>query len=155
MPCPGEEDNKGIWKITEEERTSGKLAEVREGGDSTIRANKIPGHLGVGAEGQLIIDLSDPNPFPTIAVWAAVKFVHKKEHSAGGEIQHRFHPSSSLAESSTLQVLFLSRFAFLPLIADPDDSGKTDLFHHLSAQEAKLAAGPSHPGNSAPVYSSS
>ena len=29
------------------------------------------------------------NPFPTIAVWAAVKFVHKKEHSAGGEIQHR------------------------------------------------------------------
>ena len=35
------------------------------------------------------------NPFPTIAVWAAVKFVHKKEHSAGGEIQHRFLPSSS------------------------------------------------------------
>ena len=29
------------------------------------------------------------NPFPTIAVWAAVKFVHKKEHSAGGEIRHR------------------------------------------------------------------
>ena len=87
------------------------------------------------------------NPFPTIAVWAAVKFVHKKEHSAGGEIQHRLHPSSSLVESSTVQVLSLSRFAFLPLIADPDDSGKTDLFHHLSSQEAKLAAGPSHPGN--------
>ena len=29
------------------------------------------------------------NPFPTIAVWAAVKFVHKKERSATGEIQHR------------------------------------------------------------------
>ena len=29
------------------------------------------------------------NPFPTIAVWAAVKFVHKKEHTAGGEIHHR------------------------------------------------------------------
>ena len=50
------------------------------------------------------------NPFPTIAVWAAVKFVHKKEHSAGGEIQHRFlifprrviHRSSSLS----LQVCF-------------------------------------------------
>ena len=69
MPCPGEEDNKGIWKITEEERTSGKLAEVREGGDSTIRANKIPGHPGVGAGGQLIIDLSDPDPSLTIATF--------------------------------------------------------------------------------------
>ena len=35
------------------------------------------------------------NPFPTIAVWAAVKFVHKKEHSAGGEIQHRFLQQST------------------------------------------------------------
>ena len=50
------------------------------------------------------------NPFPTIAVWAAVKFVHKKEHSAGGEIQHRSHlplPSHLLPSSSlSLQVCF-------------------------------------------------
>ena len=65
------------------------------------------------------------NPFPTIAVWAAVKFVVKKEHNANGDIVHKF--------------------AFLPLIADPDDGGKTDLFYPLSSSEADIATGPSHP----------
>ena len=66
------------------------------------------------------------NPFPTIAVWAAVKFVVKKEQDASGDIH--------------------SKFAFLPLIADPDDGGKTELFYPLSPGEAELAAGsPSHP----------
>jgi len=71
------------------------------------------------------------NPFPTIAVWAAVKFVHKKEHDTAGEIGHKF--------------------AFLPLIADPDDSGKTELFHSLTHEEAALAAGPTHPAMFAAV----
>ena len=71
------------------------------------------------------------NPFPTIAVWAAVKFVHKKEHDTAGEIGHKF--------------------AFLPLIADPDDSGKTELFHPLTHEEAALAAGPTHPAMFAAV----
>ena len=35
-----------------------------------------------------------------------------------------------------------NKFAFLPLIADPDDSGKTQLFHPLTGSEAQLAAGP-------------
>ena len=66
------------------------------------------------------------NPFPTIAVWAAVKFVVKKEQdSMSGDIGHRF--------------------AFLPLIADPDDGGKTELFYPLTEDEADLASGPSHP----------
>ena len=64
-------------------------------------------------------------------MWAAVKFVHKKEHDAAGEIGHKF--------------------AFLPLIADPDDSGKTELFHPLTNEEADLAAGPSHPAMFAAV----
>ena len=71
------------------------------------------------------------NPFPTIAVWAAVKFVHKKEHDTAGEIGHKF--------------------AFLPLIADPDDCGKTELFHSLTHEEAALAAGPTHPAMFAAV----
>ena len=65
------------------------------------------------------------NPFPTIAVWAAVKFVVKKEHDSSGDIHHKF--------------------AFLPLIADPDDGGKTELFYNLSREEAKIAGGPTHP----------
>ena len=41
------------------------------------------------------------NPFPTIAVWAAVKFVHKREVvPSSGTVHHQF--------------------AFLPLISDPD-----------------------------------
>ena len=66
------------------------------------------------------------NPFTTIAVWAAVKFVVKKEPGfSGGDISHRF--------------------AFLPLIADPDDGGKTELFYPLSTEESILAKSPSHP----------
>ena len=65
------------------------------------------------------------NPFPTIAVWAAVKFVVKKEPDVSGGIQHKF--------------------AFMPLIADPDDGGKTALFYPLTPDEAVLAKGPSHP----------
>ena len=66
------------------------------------------------------------NPFTTIAVWAAVKFVVKKEPAiSGGDIRHKF--------------------AFLPLIADPDDGGKTELFYPLSAEESILAKSPSHP----------
>ncbi len=38
------------------------------------------------------------------------------------------------------------KFAFLPLIADPDDSGKTQLFNNLSTEEAKvMGSGPTHP----------
>lgn len=55
------------------------------------------------------------NPFPTIAVWAAVKFVCRAE----GPDQQR-------------------RFAFMPLICDPENQEKHSLFHPLNAQDAQL-----------------
>ena len=54
------------------------------------------------------------NPFPTIAVWAAVKFVHKKEHSAAGEIQHRSHPAPSTSLYSPPLLLLSSPITTVP-----------------------------------------
>eukprot|EP00094_Tigriopus_californicus_P014400 TCALIF_13971-PA protein Name:"Protein of unknown function" AED:0.37 eAED:0.04 QI:0/0.5/0/0.66/1/1/3/0/1071 len=65
------------------------------------------------------------NPFPTIAVWAAVKFVHKREVTQFGTMHHRF--------------------AFLPLISDPDGQEKNKLFHDLDLNEVELAADSPHP----------
>ncbi len=67
------------------------------------------------------------NPFATIAVWAAVKFVHRRDvvPAAGGEVRHRF--------------------AFLPLISDPDAGDKHRLFHDLAFHEVELAADAPHP----------
>lgn len=65
------------------------------------------------------------NPFPTIAVWAAVKFVHKREVTQFGTMHHRF--------------------AFLPLISDPDGQEKNKLFHDLEMNEVELAADSPHP----------
>ena len=48
------------------------------------------------------------NPFPTIAVWAAVKFIHKKEHSAAGEIQHRSPPYPATSSYSPPLLLLSS-----------------------------------------------
>ncbi|XP_032778963.2 uncharacterized protein LOC116917561 isoform X2 [Daphnia magna] len=50
------------------------------------------------------------NPFPTIAVWAAVKFVARTESTG-------------------------RKFAFLPLICDPENQDKQNLFHPLSAAD--------------------
>lgn len=50
------------------------------------------------------------NPFPTIAVWAAVKFVARAESSG-------------------------RKFAFLPLICDPENQDKQNLFHPLSSAD--------------------
>ena len=71
------------------------------------------------------------NPFPTIAVWATVKFVCLKEKDGRSPDFGRH------------------RFAFLPLIADPDD--KTELFHYLTEEEAELAMGSDHPSMFAAV----
>ena len=66
------------------------------------------------------------NPFPTIAVWAAVKFVHRRELENGGLVRHRF--------------------AFLPLISDPGGNDKMRLFHELDGEhEVELAADSPHP----------
>ena len=52
------------------------------------------------------------NPFPTIAVWAAVKFVARGENHSTGR-----------------------KFAFMPLICDPENQDKQSLFHPLSATD--------------------
>ena len=58
-------------------------------------------------------------------MWAAVKLVVKKEQESSGDIRHKF--------------------AFLPLIADPESGGKKEMFYPLSSEESILAACPSHP----------
>ena len=66
------------------------------------------------------------NPFATIAVWAAVKFVHKRDVvPMDGSVRHRF--------------------AFLPLISDPDSQDKHRLYHELDFHEVELAADAPHP----------
>ena len=65
------------------------------------------------------------NPFPTIAVWAAVKFVHRREVIHGGNVHHQF--------------------AFLPLISDPDSQEKHRLYYDLDFHEVELAADAPHP----------
>ena len=68
------------------------------------------------------------NPFPTIAVWAAVKFVHRREATPAGSVHHRY--------------------AFLPLISEPDggvDLNRQRLFHDLDFHEVELAADAPHP----------
>ena len=66
------------------------------------------------------------NPFATIAVWAAVKFVHKRDVvPLDGSVRHRF--------------------AFLPLISDPDSQDKHRLYHELDFHEVELAADAPHP----------
>lgn len=65
------------------------------------------------------------NPFPTIAVWAAVRFVYKRKPDSNG--QNNF------------------QFAFLPLISDPGDAEKNQLFSALPNQDLKHAASTEHP----------
>ena len=61
------------------------------------------------------------NPFPTIAVWAAVRFIYKRE------LNNNFS------------------FAFLPLISDPGDAEKKQLFNPLAKRDLKHAASNEHP----------
>ena len=59
-------------------------------------------------------------------MWAAVKFVHKRDVvPVDGSVRHRF--------------------AFLPLISDPDSQDKHRLYHELDFHEVELAADAPHP----------
>ncbi|XP_068239774.1 uncharacterized protein [Palaemon carinicauda] len=60
------------------------------------------------------------NPFPTIAVWAAVKLVIRKELVEAGKVGYTF--------------------AFLPLICDPEAQDKYNLYHPLNVQEPSVMA---------------
>lgn len=64
-------------------------------------------------------ELEQLNPFPTIAVWSAVKFV--------------LQPSEE--DNSVIE------YAFLPLITDPDNIDKQALFRHLEPSEKKYILG--------------
>lgn len=63
-------------------------------------------------------DLEQLNSFPTIAVWSAVKFVVSDKQRGS--------------------------YAFLPLITDPDNMDKKDLFRSLSEYEKKFISTESH-----------
>ena len=58
------------------------------------------------------------NSFPTIAVWAAVKFVHKVVILPTGERRQKF--------------------SFLPLISDPESTERTRAFYDLDYEEVSL-----------------
>lgn len=64
------------------------------------------------------------NPFPTIAVWAAVKLVIRREVGEHGQ-------------------MFFS-YAFLPLICDPEAQDKYNLYHELNVGNPNVMAG-EHP----------
>ena len=65
------------------------------------------------------------NSFPTIAVWAAVKFVYKNTILPSHERRHKF--------------------SFMPLISDPEGPEKTRTFYDLDYEEISLAMDAPHP----------
>ena len=65
------------------------------------------------------------NSFPTIAVWAAVKFTHKTV----------ILPSSERRQ----------KFAFVPLISDPQNEESKRVFYDLEYEEINLAQSAPHP----------
>ncbi|XP_063883979.1 LOW QUALITY PROTEIN: uncharacterized protein LOC135112989 [Scylla paramamosain] len=88
------------------------------------------GHLHITAEG-LAVTREDgrrllANPFPTIAVWAAVKLVTRRTQGGAAPVTHPYH------------------YAFLPLISDPEAQDKGELFHPLRVPQPTLLASRAH-----------
>ena len=80
------------------------------------------------------------NPFPTIAVWAAVKFVHRRDLV---QSEPQVGPRGGVINGGNY---VLHRYAFLPLISDPEGNDKSRLFHELDGEhEVELAADSPHP----------
>lgn len=80
------------------------------------------------------------NPFPTIAVWAAVKFVHRRDLV---QSEPQVGPRGAVVSGGNY---VLHRYAFLPLISDPEGNDKSRLFHELDGEhEVELAADSPHP----------
>ena len=80
------------------------------------------------------------NPFPTIAVWAAVKFVHRRDLV---QSEPQIGPRGGVINGGNY---VLHRYAFLPLISDPEGNDKSRLFHELDGEhEVELAADSPHP----------
>ena len=69
------------------------------------------------------------NPFPTIAVWAAVKFVCRPRGLGHGKE-------------------FGLEYAFMPLIADPESLDKVTLFRRLNSVEASYFTGDNYEDHS-------
>lgn len=73
-----------------------------------------------GAAESLDGHLEFTNPFPTIAVWAAVKLVIRREAAQPGRPAYTY--------------------AFLPLICDPEAQDKYNLYHRLEVAEPAIMA---------------
>lgn len=81
------------------------------------------------------------NPFPSIAVWAALKYVCRRRSPAA---QRRTRTAAAAAVTQPGY-----EYAFLPLIADPDGSDKAPLFRHMDdGDRVRLDAA----GDHAPVF---
>lgn len=89
--------------------------------------------LKVHHKGQDKGELEQLNPFPTIAVWAAVKFVCRVTRSRNGGVRGM-------------------EYAFLPLIADPDAIDKGALFKPLNQLEEKTIVSTTQRGGTATPY---
>merc|ERR1719400_2914835 len=95
--------------------------------------SNLPGTLEISDTGMKIQYLRELhkgvqeifNSFPTIAVWAAVKFVHKSVILPSGERRQKF--------------------SFLPLISDPESTERTRAFYDLDYEELNLAMDSPHP----------
>ena len=99
---------------------SNKLDVFRGTVDISPEGLKIRYHDDSGRQSEIL------NPFATIAVWAAVKFVWRSELTARG--------------------LLDKKFAFLPLICDPENQDKQNLFHALHSHDSEwLTSAGSHP----------
>lgn len=97
------------------------------------RKSTIPGSLAItetGVKVNYIRELHKGvqeifNPFATIAVWAAVKFVVKKVAGKKGQVE--------------------LKYAFLPLICDPEGQEKFTLYNDLESELINEAVGVNHP----------
>ncbi|XP_023721776.1 uncharacterized protein LOC111872289 [Cryptotermes secundus] len=89
--------------------------------------------LKVHHKGQDKGELEQLNPFPTIAVWAAVKFVCRVRGSRDGGLKGM-------------------EYAFLPLIADPEAIDKGALFQPLNPTEEKTIVSTTRKGGAGISY---
>lgn len=104
-------------------------SEVRMRGTLEINSSGLKVHH----RGQDKGELEQLNPFPTIAVWAAVKFVCRVSRSRNGGLKGM-------------------EYAFLPLIADPEAIDKGALFKPLNQTEEKTIVSTTQKGGTETPY---
>ncbi|KAK7078750.1 hypothetical protein SK128_004284 [Halocaridina rubra] len=101
--------------ISRGKRSSPGSLQITEAGLKITHNNNNTGAFG---ERDGYVDFT--NPFPTIAVWAAVKLVIRKELLEEGRVGYTY--------------------AFLPLICDPEAQDKYNLYHPLNVADPSVMA---------------